>query len=87
MDELASKVGLSRSALGQRFVALIGKPPMEYLTRWRVLLAARHLRESRTPVIQIAAEVGYESESAFNRAFKRELGVPPAAWRRRAATA
>jgi len=87
VDELAKKVGLSRSALGQRFVALIGKPPMEYLTRWRVLLAARHLRESRTPVIQIAAEVGYESESAFNRAFKRELGVPPAAWRRQAATA
>jgi AraC-like DNA-binding protein len=87
VDELARKVGLSRSALGQRFVALIGKPPMEYLMRWRILLAARHLRERRTPVIQIAAEVGYESEAAFNRAFKRELGVPPAAWRRQAATA
>jgi AraC-like DNA-binding protein len=87
VDELARKVGLSRSALGQRFVALIGKPPMEYLMRWRILLAARHLRESRSPVIQIAAEVGYESEAAFNRAFKRELGVPPAAWRRQAATA
>ena len=87
VDELARKVGLSRSALGQRFVALIGKPPMEYLMRWRILLAARHLRESRTPVIQIAAEVGYESEAAFNRAFKRELGVPPAAWRRQAAAA
>jgi AraC-like DNA-binding protein len=87
VDELARKVGLSRSALGQRFGALIGKPPMEYLMRWRILLAARHLRESRTPVIQIAAEVGYESEAAFNRAFKRELGVPPAAWRRQAATA
>jgi AraC family transcriptional regulator, alkane utilization regulator len=87
VDELARKVGLSRSALGHRFVALIGKPPMEYLMRWRILLAARHLRESRSPVIQIAAEVGYESEAAFNRAFKRELGVPPAAWRRQAATA
>ena len=87
VDELARNVGLSRSALAQRFVALIGKPPMEYLMRWRILLAARHLRESRTPVIQIAAEVGYESEAAFNRAFKRELGVPPAAWRRQAATA
>ena len=87
VEELASKVGLSRSALGQRFVALIGKPPMEYLMRWRILLAARHLRESRTPVVQVAAEVGYESEAAFNRAFKRELGVPPAAWRRQAATA
>jgi len=87
VDELARTVGLSRSALGQRFVALIGKPPIEYLMRWRILLAARHLRESRTPVIQIATEVGYESEAAFNRAFKRELGVPPAAWRRQAATA
>jgi AraC-like DNA-binding protein len=82
VDELASKVGLSRSALGQRFVALIGKPPMEYLMRWRILLAAKHLRESRAPVIRIATDVGYESEAAFNRAFKRELGVPPAAWRR-----
>ena len=87
VDALAKKVGLSRSALGQRFVALIGKPPMEYLMRWRILLAARQLRESRAPVIQIASEVGYESEAAFNRAFKRELGVPPAAWRRKAATA
>ena len=85
--ELARKVGLSRSALGQRFAALIGKPPIEYLMRWRILLAAKHLRESRAPVIQIAADVGYESEAAFNRAFKRELGVPPAAWRRQAATA
>ena len=86
VDALAQRVGLSRSALGQRFVALIGKPPMEYLMRWRILLAARQLRETRAPVIHIAAEVGYESEAAFNRAFKRELGVPPAAWRRQAAT-
>ena len=86
VDELARKVGLSRSALGQRFVALIGKPPMEYLMRWRMLLAAKRLRESRAPIIQIADDVGYESEAAFNRAFKRELGMPPAAWRRQAAT-
>ena len=87
VDELAGKVGLSRSALAQRFVGLIGTPPMEYLMRWRILLAARHLRESRAPVIRIAADVGYESEAAFNRAFKREFGVPPAAWRRQAAVA
>ena len=83
VDELAGKVGLSRSALAQRFVGLIGTPPMEYLMRWRILLAARHLRESRAPVIRIATDVGYESEAAFNRAFKRGSGVPPAAWRRR----
>ncbi len=87
VDELAGKVGLSRSALAQRFVGLIGTPPMEYLMRWRILLAARHLRESRAPVIRIAADVGYESEAAFNRAFKREFGLPPAAWRRQAAVA
>jgi AraC-like DNA-binding protein len=58
---------------------------MEYLMRWRILLAARHLQESRAPIVDIAAGVGYESEAAFNRAFKREFGAPPAAWRRQAA--
>jgi len=85
VEALAHKVALSRSALGQRFTALIGRPPMEYLTRWRILLAARHLRESGAPIVDIAAGVGYESEAAFNRAFKREFGAPPAAWRRQAA--
>jgi AraC-like DNA-binding protein len=60
---------------------------MEYLMRWRILLAARKLRESATSIVGIAAEVGYESEAAFNRAFKREFGVPPAAWRRQAVRA
>jgi len=85
VDALARKVALSRSALGQRFTALIGRPPMDYLLRWRILLAARHLRESGAPIIDIAAGVGYESEAAFNRAFKREFGAPPAAWRRQVA--
>lgn len=85
VEDLARSVGLSRSALGQRFNALIGVPPMQYLARWRMLLAARRLEQSNEPVIRVAAEVGYESEAAFNRAFKRELGTPPAAWRRRAA--
>jgi AraC-like DNA-binding protein len=84
VDELAHKVGLSRSALGQRFVSLIGTPPIEYLMRWRILLAAKHLRESGAPIIAVAADVGYESEAAFNRAFKREFGLPPGAWRRQA---
>jgi AraC-like DNA-binding protein len=85
VEALAHKVALSRSALGQRFAELIGRPPMEYLMRWRILLAARHLRESGAPIVDIAAGVGYESEAAFNRAFKREFGAPPAAWRRQAA--
>jgi len=85
VDELATKVGLSRSALGERFNDLIGSPPMQYLARWRTSLAARLLRESNFSILRVATDVGYESEAAFNRAFKRELGLPPAAWRKRAA--
>jgi transcriptional regulator GlxA family with amidase domain len=85
VEELARKVGLSRSALGERFNELLGAPPMQYLARWRTSLAARLLRESDVPVLRVATDVGYESEAAFNRAFKRELGLPPAAWRKRAA--
>jgi len=84
VEALAKKVGLSRSALGERFNALIGAPPMQYLTRWRTALAARQLRESNAPIVRVAEEVGYESEAAFNRAFKREFGLPPATWRKRA---
>jgi len=82
VDELADHVGLSRSALGERFVAVIGQPPMQYLTRWRLQLAADLLQGSRRTVAAIAADVGYESEAAFSRAFKRELGAAPATWRR-----
>jgi AraC-like DNA-binding protein len=85
VDELGKKVGLSRSALGQRFNALIGAPPMQYLTRWRTSLAATQLRESNASIMRVATDVGYESEAAFNRAFKREFGLPPATWRKRAA--
>ena len=81
-DDLAERVGLSSSALRQRFVDLLGQPPMQYLTRWRLTLAASTLRSSDRAVAQIAEEFGYESESAFNRAFKREFEMPPAAWRR-----
>jgi AraC-like DNA-binding protein len=84
VTELANTVGLSRSALAQRFNALIGAPPMHYLTRWRISLAALRLRESNASIARVASDVGYESEGAFNRAFKRELGLPPAAWRKRA---
>ena len=84
VDKLARTVGLSRSALGQRFTTLIGMPPMQYLTRWRTSLAASRLRESTVSILRVATEVGYESEAAFNRAFKREFGSPPAAWRKQA---
>ena len=85
VNDLAREAGLSRSALGERFALLIGEPPMQYLTRWRLALGARALKEGSEPVIHVAQQVGYESEAAFNRAFKREFGAPPAAWRRRAA--
>ncbi len=82
VETLARESGLSRSALGERFVALIGEPPMQYLTGWRLALAAQSLSGTNEAVARIAERVGYESEAAFNRAFKREFGMPPAAWRR-----
>jgi AraC-like DNA-binding protein len=82
VDELGTAVGLSRSALAQRFNELLGQPPMQYLTHWRLTLAAQQLANTAQPVGTIADAIGYESEAAFNRAFKREFGVPPAAWRK-----
>jgi AraC-like DNA-binding protein len=82
VEELAREVALSRSALAERFAALVGEPPMQYLTRWRLALAAQTLRAGREAVARVAERSGYESEAAFNRAFKREFGMPPAAWRR-----
>jgi AraC-like DNA-binding protein len=85
-EELAREVGLSRSALAQRFTRLIGEPPMRYLASTRLHAAARRLAESRDAVARIAFEAGYESEAAFHRAFKRQLGLAPAAWRRQQAS-
>jgi len=82
VDELAREVALSRSALAERFAALVGEPPIQYLMRWRLALAAASLRSGNQAVARVAEDSGYESESAFNRAFKREFGMPPAAWRR-----
>jgi AraC-like DNA-binding protein len=82
LDELGRRVGLSRSALHERFVQLIGVPPMQYLAHWRMQAAARMLLDTHATVATIALEVGYESEAAFARAFKRLVGKPPAAWRR-----
>ena len=82
IDELGRAVGLSRSALHERFVQVIGQPPMQHLANWRIQAGARLLRETRGTVATIAVEVGYDSEAAFSRAFKRLVGVPPAARRR-----
>jgi AraC-like DNA-binding protein len=82
VDDLAREVGLSRSALHERFVQYVGQPPMQYLASWRIQLAARLLRESKRNVASIALDVGYDSEAAFSRAFKRLLDMPPAAWRK-----
>jgi AraC-like DNA-binding protein len=84
VEELGRAVGLSRSALVERFNAFIGQPPMTYLTNWRIQLATQLLRDSHAGVADIASRVGYASEPAFNRAFRRVVGLPPAAWRRRA---
>jgi AraC-like DNA-binding protein len=82
IEDLSSQVGLSRSALHERFVSLIGQPPVQYLTNWRMQLASRKLLEGRSSVAAVAVDVGYDSEAAFARAFKRLVGMPPAAWRR-----
>ena len=78
---LAQEAGISRSVLAERFRHYLNEPPMAYLTRWRLQLGAQLLASTSYSVGQIAGEVGYESESAFNRAFKRQFTVPPARFR------
>jgi AraC-like DNA-binding protein len=82
-EALAAEVGMSRSGFAERFATLVGQPPMQYLTDWRMHLAARQLQESRDGVAKVGFSVGYESEAAFSKAFKRQFGASPAAWRRR----
>lgn len=82
LDALARDVGLSRSAFAERFTDLVGVPPMHYLGNWRLQLAARLLEGRGKSIAEAAVAVGYESEAAFNRAFKRQVGLPPGAWRR-----
>jgi AraC-like DNA-binding protein len=79
---LADSVHMSRSVFSDRFTALVGAPPLLYLTRWRMHLAARWLREDRTSLGDVASRLGYESEPSFSRAFKRHIGVAPGAVRR-----
>jgi AraC-like DNA-binding protein len=82
LDSLAREVGLSRSVFAERFTQLMDAPAMHYLSNWRLQLAANLLKQQRLSIAQVAAEVGYESEAAFNRAFKKQVGAPPGAWRR-----
>jgi AraC-like DNA-binding protein len=81
-ETLALEVGMSRSVFAERFTSLVGQPPMHYLTLWRMHVAAQQLREGHGSIAQIGFEVGYESEAAFSRAFKREFGTSPGSWRR-----
>ena len=80
--ELAKEVAVSRSALASRFSEVLDTPPMTYLAQWRVRLATNLLEDPRLSIGEVASRVGYVSESAFHRAFKREMGEPPATWRR-----
>jgi len=82
IEELARHAGTSRSVLAERFQELVGAAPMQYLTQWRMLLAASLLSRSQAPLASIAEQVGYQTDTAFSRAFRREYGAPPATWRR-----
>ena len=84
IESLAAEVHLSRATLARRFTELVGEPPLTYLTRWRMDLAARRLKDTTDPVETIARGVGYTSEYAFNRAFSRHRGQPPGRYRRAA---
>jgi AraC-like DNA-binding protein len=82
VDELGREVGLSRSALADRFTRLIGMAPIQYVASWRMQLATQKLRNNSASLAQVADMVGYESEAAFSRAFKKAIGTAPATWRR-----
>jgi AraC-like DNA-binding protein len=82
-ESLATEVGMSRSVFAERFSSLVGQPPMQYLAMWRMHMAGQYLQEGRGSLAQIGAAIGYDSEAAFSRAFKRQFGVSPGGWRRR----
>jgi AraC-like DNA-binding protein len=82
LEGLAAESAASRSVVAERFIRYLGEPPLTYLARWRLQLAVRMLQTTRKTVLQVAGEVGYDSEAAFNRAFKREFGIPPGQFRK-----
>jgi AraC-like DNA-binding protein len=83
LQELARAAGTSRSVLAERFQRMVGSSPIQYLTQWRMTLAADLLRcRSNVPLAQVAEQVGYQTDTAFSRAFRRRFGAPPSAWRR-----
>lgn len=86
IEDLAKQIGQSRSVLAERFTEIVGVPPMHYLAQWRMQLASELLLGSNAGIARIAAEIGYESEAAFSRAFKKLVGVPPSRWRHGART-
>lgn len=81
LEQLAREAGLSRSSLAEKFPSVMGVPPMEYLNRWRMLIARNALKETRKSITEIAEDVGYESEASFSTAFKRQFGESPSAFR------
>jgi AraC-like DNA-binding protein len=81
LDRLARATAMSRTSFADRFSDFVGMPPMTYLSRWRIQVAARLMRTTSMGIAQVAAHVGYQSESALSRAFKRAVGVSPSVWR------
>jgi len=81
VEALAKESALSRTVLAERFTKIVGMPPVHYLAKWRMQIASELLSAGKGNVASIAAEIGYESEAAFSRAFKKMIGVPPSAWR------
>ena len=86
LDALAEQAGASRSVLAERFNRFVGQPPMQYLAQWRMQLATHELAQSGSKMVAVAQSVGYDSEAAFSRAFKRTVGLTPADWRRQQAS-
>ena len=81
IEGLARQCGASRTVLAERFMQFVGIPPMHYLAKWRMQVASEMLNRGNSNMATIAAEIGYESEASFRRAFKKMMGVPPSAWR------
>ena len=87
MQDLGAVVGMSKTAFARKFTAMVGQPPLSYLTWWRLSIGARLLRDTDAPLAAIARQVGYTSEFAFANACRREFGIAPGRFRRSPAQA